>query len=74
MVSMAWEALSNISERRVAHYTDLADVLRIGHYYAQLICRLLGRDNYIAIDANGMCKITPKGENYLKANDVVLVT
>jgi Mn-dependent DtxR family transcriptional regulator len=74
MVSMAWEALSNISERRVAHYTDLADVLRIGHYYAQLICRLLGRDNYIAIDANGMCKITPKGENYLKANDVVIVT
>lgn len=73
MVSMAWEALSNISERRVAHYTDLADVLRIGHYYAQLICRLLGRDNYIAIDANGMCKITPKGENYLKANDVVMV-
>lgn len=74
MVSLAWEALANISERGVVRYTDLADVLRIGHYYAQLICRLLGRDNYIAIDANGMCRITPKGENYLKANDVVIVT
>ncbi len=74
MVSLAWEALANISGRGVVHYTDLAGVLRIGHYYAQLICRLLGRDDYIVIDANGMCRITPKGENYLKANDLVIVT
>lgn len=74
MVSLAWEMLVNISGRGVVHYTDLADKLRIGHYYTQLICRLLGRDNYIAIDADGMCRITPKGENYLKANGVVIVT
>lgn len=66
MVSLAQEALANISERGVVHYTVLADMLRIGHYYAQLVCRLLGRDNYIVIDAAGKCKITPKGQSFLK--------
>lgn len=66
MVSPAQEALANISERGVVHYTVLADMLRIGHYYAQLVCRLLGRDNYIVIDAAGKCKITPKGQSFLK--------
>ncbi len=66
MVSLAQEALANISERGVVHYTVLADMMRIGHYYAQLVCRLLGRDNYIVIDATGRCKITPKGKSFLK--------
>ena len=66
MVSLAQEALANISERGVVHYTVLADMLRIGHYYAQIVCRLLGRDDYIVIDAAGRCKITPKGKSFLK--------
>ena len=67
MVSMAQEALANIWERGGAvHYTALADTMKIGRYYAQLICRLLGRDDYIVIDAAGRCKITPKGEEFLK--------
>ena len=66
MVSLAREALVNISERGVVHYTVLADMMRIGHYYAQLVCRSLGRDDYIVIDADGRCKITPKGKNFLK--------
>ena len=67
MVSLAQEALANISGRGgVVHYTVLADMLKIGHYYAWLVCRLLGRDNYIVIDAAGRCKITPKGKSFLK--------
>ena len=66
IVSLAREVLANISQRGVIHYTVVADMMRIGHYYAQLICRLLGRDDYIVIDAVGRCKITPKGRNLLK--------
>ena len=66
MVSLAQEALANISERGAVHYTVLADMMRIGHYYAQLICRLLGRDDYIVVDTAGRCKITAKGKNFLK--------
>ena len=66
MVSLAREALANISQRGVVHYTVLADMMRIGHYYARLVCRLLGRDDYIVIDAVGRCKITPKGKSFLK--------
>ena len=65
MVSFAREALVSISERGVIHYTRLADMMRISDYYAKLICGLLGRDNYIVIDAAGRCKITPKGKNFL---------
>ena len=74
MVSLAQEALANISERGVVHYTVLADMLRIGHYYAQLVCRLLGRDNYIVIDAAGRCKITPKGKSFLKEEIISALT
>jgi len=66
MVSFAREALINISERGVIHYTRLADMMRISDYYAKLICGLLGRDNYIVIDAAGRCTITPKGTSFLK--------
>lgn len=66
MVSLAQEVLANISKRGVVHYTVVADMMRIGHYYAQLVCRLLGRDDYIVIDAAGRCKITPKGKSFLK--------
>ena len=66
MVNLAQEALANISKRGVVYYTVLADMMRIGHYYAQLICSLLGRDDYIVMDAAGRCKITPKGKNLLK--------
>ena len=66
MVSFAREALVNISQRGVVHYTRLADKMRISDYYAMLICRLLGRDDYIVIDAAGRCKITPKGKNFLR--------
>jgi len=65
MVNLAQEALANISKRGVVYYTVLADMMRIGHYYAQLICKLLGRDDYIVMDAAGRCKITLKGEGFL---------
>ncbi len=74
MVSLAQEALANISERGVVHYAVLADMMRIGHYYAQLVCRLLGRDNYIVIDAAGRCKITPKGKSFLKEEVISALT
>ena len=74
MISLAREALANISERGAVHYTVLADMLRIGHYYAQLVCRLLGRDNYIVIDAAGRCKITPKGKSFLKEEIISALT
>jgi len=74
MVSLAQEALTNISERGVVHYAVLADMMRIGHYYAQLVCRLLGRDNYIVIDAAGRCKITPKGKSFLKEEVISALT
>lgn len=66
MVSLAQKALADISERGVVHYTVLADMMRIGYYYARLICKLLGRDDYIVMDAAGRCKITPKGKSFLK--------
>lgn len=66
MVSFAREALDNISQRGVVHYTRLADMMKISDYYANLICSLLGRDDYIVIDATGRCKITPKGKNFLR--------
>ncbi len=66
MVGLAREALDNISQRGVVHYTRLADMMRISDYYARLICRLLDRDDYIVIYTDGRCKITPKGKNYLR--------
>jgi len=74
MVSLAQKALANISERGVVHYTVLADMMRIGHYYARLICSLLGRDDYIVIDAAGRCKITPKGKSFLKEEVISALT
>jgi len=74
MVNLAQEALANISKRGVVHYTVLADMMRIGHYYAQLVCRLLGRDAYIVIDAAGRCKITPKGKSFLKEEIISALT
>ena len=66
MVTLAREALANIQERGgTAHYTVLADMMRIGRYYAQLICKLLGRDEYIVMNAAGRCKITLEGEGFL---------
>jgi len=67
MVSMEREALAKISERGgVVHYTVLADMMRISQYYTQLICESLGRDDYIDLDATGRCRITPKGESFVK--------
>jgi len=67
MVEIAREALANIWERGGAvHCTTLADTMKIGRYYAQLVCKLLGRDDYIVMDAAGRCKITLKGEEFLK--------
>lgn len=74
MVNLAQEALANISKRGVVHYTVLADMMRIGHYYTQLVCRLLGRDDYIVIDAAGRCKITPKGKSFLKEEIISALT
>jgi len=77
MVSLAREALANISERGAVHYTVLADMLGIGHYYAQLVCRSLGRDDYIVVDTAGRCKITPKGKHFLRkeiGRDIITVT
>lgn len=74
MVSLAQKALANISERGVVHYTVLADMMRIGHYYARLICKLLGRGDYIVMDAAGRCKITPKGKSFLKEEVISALT
>ncbi len=70
---MEREALAKISERGgLVHYTRLADMMRISRYYAHLICDSLGRDDYIDVDAVGRCKITPKGENFLKEEMLLL--
>lgn len=67
MISMEREALANISEKgESVHYTILADIMRISRYYTQLICESLGRNDYINMDAVGRCKITPKGEDFLR--------
>jgi len=67
MISMEREALTKISEKGGSvHYTILADMMRISRYYEQLICESLGRNDYIDIDAVGKCKITPKGEDFLR--------
>ena len=67
IVSLVRESLVNILGREgaVHYYRVLADMVRIGRYYAQLICKLLGRDDYIVMDAAGRCKITLKGEGFL---------
>ena len=63
MISLAREALVNISKKADIHYTELADMMKISSYYAHLICRSLSKDEYITMDDTGKCKITPKGLN-----------
>ncbi|MHC4085699.1 MAG: hypothetical protein ACYSU3_17010 [Planctomycetota bacterium] len=70
MLSQAREALINISEQEVVHYTQLAGIMKINPHHAYTICRSLSEDEYIVIiDDVGGCKITPKGRHFLNGNN-----
>lgn len=69
MLSLAREALINISKKKVILNTALADMIKISPYYAELICKSLSKDEYIVIDSDGMCQITPKGKKFLNGNN-----
>jgi Mn-dependent DtxR family transcriptional regulator len=70
MLSLAREALINISEKELVHYTQLAGIMKINPHYAYTICRSLSKDEYIVIiDDVGGCKITPKGRHFLNGNN-----
>jgi Mn-dependent DtxR family transcriptional regulator len=69
MLSLAREALINISKKEVLLNTALADMIKISPYYAELICRSLSKDEYIVIDSDGKCEITPKGRHFLNGNN-----
>jgi Mn-dependent DtxR family transcriptional regulator len=66
MISLAREALVNISKNEEVHYTVLADIMKISPYYAHLICRSLSKDDYIVINSDEKCEITTKGKDFLK--------
>ena len=66
MISLAKEALVNISKNGEVHYTVLANIMKISPYYAHLICRSLSKDDYIVINSDEKCDITPKGTDFLK--------
>ena len=68
MVSMEREALMEISEiKRPVHYKAIASKMGVGTEYGRLICNSLGRADYIDVDIKGMCRITPKGKNFLES-------
>lgn len=68
MVSMEREAMVKISEMgRPVHYKAIAGKMGIGAEYGRLICSSLGRADYIDIDIKGICRITPKGKNFLES-------
>lgn len=68
MVSMEREALAKISEMgRPVYYKTIANKMRIGAEYGQLICSSLDRADYIDVDIKGICRITPKGKNFLES-------
>ncbi len=69
MLSLAREALITISNKEVLLNTALADMIKISPYYAELICRSLSKDEYIIIDIDGKCEITPKGRHFLNGNN-----
>ena len=69
MLSLAREALINISKKELLLNTALADMIKISPYYAELICRSLSKDEYIVIDSDGKCEITPKGKIFLNGNN-----
>lgn len=69
MLSLAREVLINISKNEVLLNTTLADVIKISPYYAELICKSLSKDEYIVMDSDGKCKITPKGKKFLNGNN-----
>jgi Mn-dependent DtxR family transcriptional regulator len=69
MLSLAREALINISKNEVILNTALADMIKISPYYAELICKSLNDDEYIVMDGDGNCKITPKGKKFLNGNN-----
>ena len=68
MVSMEREALIKISEiKRSVYYKAIASKMGVGTEYGRLICNSLGRADYIDIDIKGMCRIAPKGKNFLES-------
>jgi len=69
MLSLAREALINISKNEVLLNTALADMIKISPYYAELICKSLNKDEYIIMDSDGRCQITPKGRKFLNGNN-----
>ena len=68
MLNLEREALINISKKKVLLNAALADMIKISPYYAELICRSLSKDEYIVIDSDGKCEITPKGKKFLNGN------
>ena len=71
MISLAREALVNISKNEEVHYTVLADIMKISPYYAHLICRSLSKDDYIVINSDEKCEITAKGKDFLKEKSLI---
>lgn len=69
MVSLVQEELVNISKKEVLLNTALVDMIKISPYYAELIYRSLSKDEYIVIDSDGKCEITPKGKKFLNGNN-----
>ena len=68
MVSMERETMVKILEiGRPVHYKTIAGKMGIGTEYGRLICSSLGRTDYIDIDIKGICRITPKGKNFLES-------
>ncbi|MBL7132072.1 MAG: hypothetical protein ISS45_11855 [Candidatus Omnitrophica bacterium] len=68
MTSMEKEALAKISEiKRPVHYKTIASKMKIGIEYGRLICESLGRTDYIDVDIKGLCKIGPKGRDFLES-------
>jgi Mn-dependent DtxR family transcriptional regulator len=69
MLSLAREALINISKKKVLLNTALADMIKISPYYAELICRSLSKDEYIVIDSDGKCEVTSQGRHFLNGDN-----
>jgi len=61
------EALKRINEAEgKIDYRTLARKMGYNSSYMNIICRSLGKADYIDYLASGMCILTPKGEEELK--------
>ncbi len=66
------DALKVISEKGgETVFQVVSQRLKIEYDYARLLCTSLGKADYIDITAEGLCKITPKGEQALEERGIV---